>query len=110
MATKHPNGAGNPNKGATELQEKPAKTKPPAMWQVLMYNDDYTPMEFVVDILTRIFGHSPERATQIMLQVHTEGRGICGVFPRDLASMKVEQVMDLARKFEHPLRCSMEEV
>ncbi len=75
-----------------------------------MYNDDYTPMEFVVDILTRIFGHSSERATQIMLQVHTEGRGICGIFPRDLASMKVEQVLDLARKFEHPLRCSMEEV
>lgn len=110
MATKHPNAAGNPGKGATELQEKPAKTKPPAMWQVLMYNDDYTPMEFVVDILTRIFGHSSERATQIMLQVHTEGRGICGIFPRDLASMKVEQVLDLARKFEHPLRCSMEEV
>ena len=110
MAIKHQDGAGNPGKSGTALQEKPAKTKPPAMWQVLMYNDDYTPMEFVVDILTRIFGHSHERATQIMLQVHTEGRGVCGVFPRDVASMKVEQVMDLARKYEHPLRCSMEEV
>ena len=110
MANQSQNGTTNPAKGGTALQEKPAKTKPPAMWQVLMYNDDYTPMEFVVDILTRIFGHSHERATQIMLQVHTEGRGTCGIFPRDVAAMKVEQVMDLARKHEHPLRCSMEEV
>ncbi len=110
MANQSQNGTTNPAKGGTALQEKPAKTKPPAMWQVLMYNDDYTPMEFVVDILTRIFGHSHERATQIMLQVHTEGRGTCGIFPRDVAAMKVEQVMDLARKYEHPLRCSMEEV
>lgn len=116
MATKNPddqNGGSNPNnpsRGDTALQEKPAKTKPPAMWQVLMYNDDYTPMEFVVDMLTRVFGHSDERATQIMLKVHTEGRGVCGVYPRDVASTKVEQVMDYARKYEHPLRCGMEEI
>jgi ATP-dependent Clp protease adaptor protein ClpS len=110
MATKHQNGAGNPAKGDTALQEKPAKTKPPSMWQVLMYNDDYTPMEFVVDILMRIFGHSQERATQIMLAVHTEGRAACGVYPRDVAAMKVEQVLDRAKQYEHPLRCGMEEV
>lgn len=110
MANKPQIGTGVPGKGSTALQEKPAKTKPPAMWQVLLYNDDYTPMEFVVDILTRVFGHSQERATQIMLKVHTEGRGVCGVFPRDLASMRVDQVMDQARQFEHPLRCGMEEV
>lgn len=109
MPSKHQNGAG-PEKGDTALQEKPAKTKPPAMWQVLMYNDDYTPMEFVVDVLTRVFGHSHEQATRIMLKVHTEGRGVCGVYPRDVATMKVEQVMDHARRFEHPLRCGMEEV
>jgi ATP-dependent Clp protease adaptor protein ClpS len=113
MATKHQDGegnTGNPGRGDTALQEKPLKTKPPAMWQVLMYNDDYTPMEFVVDMLTRVFGHSYERATQIMLMVHTEGRGVCGVYPKDVATMKVEQVMDNARKYEHPLRCGMEEI
>ena len=102
--------ANTQNTGDTALKPSAVKPKLPEMFKVLLLNDDYTPMEFVVDILTRIFGHSQERATQIMLQVHTEGRGICGVFTRDLASMKVEQVMDLARKFEHPLRCSMEEV
>jgi ATP-dependent Clp protease adaptor protein ClpS len=96
--------------GSTATRENPAKTRPPAMWQVLMYNDDYTPMEFVVDILTRVFGHSHERATQIMLKVHTEGRGVCGIYSRDVAAMKVEQVMDHAREFEHPLRCGMEEI
>jgi ATP-dependent Clp protease adaptor protein ClpS len=110
MANKHGAGPGRSDKGNTALQEKPAKTKPPSMWQVLMYNDDYTPMEFVVDILRRVFGHTHERAPQIMLKVHTEGRGVCGIFPRDVAAMKVDQVMDHARQFEHPLRCGMEEV
>ena len=96
--------------GDTSLKEKPAQTKPPAMWQVVMYNDDYTPMEFVVDVLEKFFGHNYERATLIMLKVHTEGRGVCGIFPRDVASMKVEQVVDYARKHQHPLRCGMEEV
>jgi len=106
MATRQPKS----NNGSTELKEKPAQTKPPAMWQVVMYNDDYTPMEFVVDVLGQIFGHNYERATRIMLKVHTEGRGVCGIFPRDVASMKVEQVVDLAREHQHPLRCGMEEV
>ena len=76
MAIKQP---GKPGKGAgqddTALQEKPAQTKPPSMWQVVMYNDDYTPMEFVIEVLENLFGHTHERATQIMLKVHTEGRG-----------------------------------
>ena len=107
MATKQPKSNDHEE---TALKEKPAQTKPPAMWQVVMYNDDYTPMEFVVDVLELFFGHNYERATQIMLKVHTEGRGVCGVFPRDVASMKVEQVVDHARKHQHPLRCGMEEV
>ena len=107
MASKQPK---SNEQGTTELKEKPAQTKPPAMWQVVMYNDDYTPMEFVVDVLEQIFGLNYERATQIMLKVHTEGRGVCGIFPRDVASMKVEQVVDRAREHQHPLRCGMEEV
>lgn len=111
MATKIPSQPNiNPPNGDTELKERPAKTKPPSMWQVVMYNDDYTPMEFVIDVLEQFFGHGYERATQIMLQVHTEGRGVCGVFPRDLATMKVDQVVDYARQNQHPLHCGMEEV
>ncbi|MBL8519486.1 MAG: ATP-dependent Clp protease adapter ClpS [Betaproteobacteria bacterium] len=106
MATRPKTG----DESSTVLHEKPAQTKPPAMWQVVMYNDDYTPMEFVIDVLEKFFGHAHERATQIMLKVHTEGRGVCGVFPRDVAAMKVEQVVDHARKHQHPLRCGMEEV
>lgn len=107
MATKQPKPLGP---GDTVLQETPAKTKPPSMWQVVMYNDDYTPMDFVINVLENLFGHTYERASQIMLQIHTEGRGVCGVFPRDVATMKVEQVGDYARKYQHPLRCVMEEV
>jgi ATP-dependent Clp protease adaptor protein ClpS len=97
-------------KDATELKERPNEVKPPPMWQVVMYNDDYTPMEFVVDTMQRFFGHTHERAMQIMLKVHTEGRAVCGIYPRDVATAKVEQVMDYARQHEHPLRCGMEEV
>lgn len=94
---------------STEVKERPADVKPPSMWQVVMYNDDYTPMEFVIYVLENFFGQSPERATQIMLKVHTEGRGICGLFPRDVAQSKVDQVMDFAKKHQHPLMCGMEE-
>ena len=107
MATKQPKPNGP---GDTLLQETPAKTKPPSMWQVVMYNDDYTPMEFVIDVLRHVFAHNNERATQIMLKVHTEGRGVCGVYPRDVATMKMEQVGDYARQHQHPLRSGMEEI
>ena len=108
MATKQPNRPDTD--GETALKEKPSQTKPPPMWQVVMYNDDYTPMEFVIDVLEQFFSHTHERATQIMLKVHTEGRAVCGVFPHDVAVMRVEQVGDYARKHEHPLHCGMEEI
>ncbi len=110
MAIKPTPNAPPGHEGDTATKEKPQQTKPPPMWQVVMYNDDYTPMDFVINVLENLFGHPYERAAQIMLQIHTEGRGVCGVFPRDVALMKVEQVGDYARKYQHPLRCVMEEV
>ena len=83
--------------------------KPPSMYKVILVNDDYTPMEFVVIVLQRFFALSREKATQIMLKVHREGMGICGVYPRDIATTKVEQVVSYARKHQHPLQCVMEE-
>ncbi len=90
------------------LEPAKAKAKPPPLYKVLLLNDDYTPMEFVVMVLQRFFGMDRERATQIMLKVHTEGVGICGVYPRDIASTKVEQVTRYARDNQHPLQCTME--
>jgi len=101
MATKH--------QGDSELKTSESKVKPPPMFQVVMYNDDYTPMEFVVDVLQRFFAVTPELATQIMLKVHTEGRGVCGIYPKDVASAKVDQVTAYARRHQHPLMCGMEE-
>ena len=82
---------------------------PPKMYKVLLLNDDYTPMEFVIVVLQRFFAMGTEQATQIMLKVHNEGRGVCGVFPRDIAATKVEQVGTFARQHQHPLACIMEE-
>ncbi len=96
--------------GSTALKPSEAQVKPPPMFQVVMYNDDYTPMEFVVEVLTVFFTLTRERATQIMLKVHTEGRGVCGVFPKDVASTKVEQVTAYSRQHQHPLQCAMEEI
>ncbi len=93
--------------GSTVLKPSETQVKPPPMFQVVMYNDDYTPMEFVVEVLQVFFALPRERATQIMLKVHTEGRGVCGIYPKDVASSKVEQVT--ARKHQHPLQCVMEE-
>jgi ATP-dependent Clp protease adaptor protein ClpS len=84
------------------------KTKKPAMYKVLMLNDDYTPMEFVVHILERFFGKNQNEATQIMLHVHQRGVGVCGVFTHELAETKATQVMDLARHNDHPLQCTIE--
>ncbi len=84
------------------------KTKKPAMYKVLMLNDDYTPMEFVVHVLERFFGKNQEEATRIMLHVHQRGVGICGVFTHELAETKATQVMDLARQNDHPLQCTIE--
>jgi ATP-dependent Clp protease adaptor protein ClpS len=84
------------------------KTKKPSMYKVLMLNDDYTPMEFVVHVLERFFSKSHEEATQIMLHVHRRGVGICGVYTYEVAETKVTQVMDLARQHQHPLQCTIE--
>ncbi|CAH1745478.1 specificity factor for ClpA-ClpP chaperone-protease complex [Thauera humireducens] len=91
------------------LEAKRTRTRPPPLYKVLLLNDDYTPMDFVVEVLQKYFGMDRERATRVMLQVHREGMGICGVFPRDIASTKVEQVASFARQHQHPLACVMEE-
>ncbi len=90
---------------ATRLR---VKTKRPSMYRVLLLNDDYTPMEFVVMVLQEVFHKSREDATRIMLHVHTQGVGECGVFPYEVAESKVTRVMDAARKNQHPLQCVME--
>ena len=85
-----------------------AKTKKPSMYKVLLLNDDYTPMEFVVHVLERFFNKSREDATRIMLHVHRRGVGVCGVYTYEVAETKVNQVIDFARKHEHPLQCTLE--
>jgi ATP-dependent Clp protease adaptor protein ClpS len=84
------------------------RTKKPSLYRVLLLNDDYTPMEFVVYILERFFNRSREQATRIMLHVHQKGVGLCGVYTYEVAETKVAQVLDLARRHEHPLQCVME--
>ncbi|MCZ6863739.1 MAG: ATP-dependent Clp protease adapter ClpS [Alphaproteobacteria bacterium] len=84
------------------------KTKKPSLYKVLMLNDDYTPMEFVVSVLERFFNKSHEEATQIMLHVHQRGVGVCGVFTYEIAETKVNQVMEFARRQQHPLQCTLE--
>jgi|SRR5687767_8914080 ATP-dependent Clp protease adaptor protein ClpS len=93
----------------TVLEARKSKLKPPPLYKVMLLNDDYTPMEFVVLVLQKFFSMTRERATQIMLMVHREGIGVCGVFPRDIASTKVQQVAAYSRKHQHPLQCVMEE-
>jgi ATP-dependent Clp protease adaptor protein ClpS len=89
---------------------KTQKPKPPSMYSVLLFNDDYTPMEFVVEVLERFFNKNREQATKIMLQVHTKGSGVCGIYPLDIAETKVNQVIDLAQEQGHPLQCNMQEI
>ena len=89
------------------LETKP-KTKKPSMYNVLVLNDDYTPMEFVVLVLESVFNKKQEEATQIMLHVHKNGVGVCGTFTYEVAETKCKTVMDLAKKNEHPLQCTME--
>jgi ATP-dependent Clp protease adaptor protein ClpS len=91
------------------LQAERAKTTPPPMFKVMLLNDDYTPMEFVVFVLQQFFSMNRERATQIMLAVHREGMGVCGVYPKDIATTKVQQVTAFAQQHQHPLQCVMEE-
>ncbi len=91
------------------LEKQKQVAKPPPLFDVILLNDDYTPMDFVVEILERIFSLSRDRAMRVMMQVHTEGRGVCGTYPRDIAATRVAQVMRRAEEAQHPLRCVMEE-
>lgn len=91
------------------LEPEKASVKPPPLYRVVLLNDDYTPMEFVVLVLQKFFGMNRERATQVMLKVHREGMGVCGVYPRDVATTRVQQVTAYAHKHQHPLQCVMEE-
>ncbi len=95
--------------GALLLENAKPKLKKPPLFKVVLINDDFTPMEFVVMILEDVFSLGREKATQIMLQVHTRGKGVCGVFSRDVAETKVAQVNGLSRENEHPLLCELEE-
>ena len=90
------------------VQESKPKLKRPRLYKVLLLNDDYTPMEFVVVVLEQFFAKPRELAVQIMLHVHQKGIGVCGVYPREIAETKVKQVMDFAQEHQHPLQCTME--
>lgn len=106
MADKEDGTPGTPGVGiATRTR---AKAKKPSMYKVLLLNDDYTPMEFVVMVLQRFFNMDIEQATQVMLHVHQQGVGVCGVFSYEVAETKVNQVMDAARQNQHPLQCTLE--
>ena len=95
--------------GSTLLEPTAAKVKPPPLFKVLLLNDDFTPMEFVVGVLERFFAMNREKATAVMLKVHNEGVGLAGIYPRDIAETKVNQVVEFAREHQHPLQCVMEE-
>lgn len=101
MATKFEEGG--------QLAAQHSKLQPPKMYKVMLLNDDFTPMDFVITVLQRFFSLDTEQATRIMLKVHNEGRGVCGIFSRDVAATKVEQVSAFARQHQHPLACIMEE-
>jgi len=96
--------------GAIVLERKTQKIQPPKMYQVVMLNDDFTPMEFVVVLLQRFFNKNREEATHIMLKIHLHGKGICGIYTRDVANTKVEQVLEAAHHAGHPLQCVSEPV
>ncbi len=98
-------GGGALTEGTTKTK---AKTEKPSLYKVLLLNDDYTPMEFVVHVLQRFFNKGQEDATRIMLHVHHHGVGVCGIYPFEVAETKVAQVIDFARQHQHPLQCTME--
>lgn len=95
--------------GGLAVEEVEPKVKRPPLYRVILLNDDYTPMEFVVDVLERFFGMDRSTATRVMLEVHTRGKGVCGVFTFEIAETKVAQVTAYARQHQHPLLCTLEE-
>jgi ATP-dependent Clp protease adaptor protein ClpS len=101
-------GGGDTRRGTAVVTRAKPKTRKPSQYRVLILNDDYTPMEFVVYVLERFFNKSREDATRIMLHVHQSGVGVCGIYSYEVAETKVAQVLDLARRNEHPLQCTME--
>ncbi len=118
MATQNPRKPPNPvvsppstgTDDSVVLERRAQRTQPPQMFQVVLLNDDFTPMEFVVHVIQEFFSKDRETATQIMLKIHLEGKGICGVYSRDVASTKVDQVLQAARAAGHPLQCLSEPV
>ncbi|SMC35397.1 ATP-dependent Clp protease adapter ClpS [Polynucleobacter kasalickyi] len=92
------------------MDREAQKVEPPSLYRVVLLNDDFTPMEFVVMVIQEYFHKDQETATRIMLQVHMEGKGVCGVYTHDVAATKVDQVVEISRKSGHPLQCMMEEV
>jgi len=98
----------NQHEGDLSVKESEPKLKRPPLYRVVLLNDDFTPMEFVVEVLQRFFHMDRSKATQIMLHVHTRGKGVCGVFSRDIAETKVSLVNDFSREHQHPLMCTME--
>ncbi len=103
----------NPSKdhdGGLAVQEAKPKLKRPPLYKVVLLNDDFTPMDFVIEVLMDFFNMSEDKATQVMLQVHTQGIGVCGTYSKDVAETKVSIVNDYSRENQHPLKCSMEEV
>ncbi|MDD2685972.1 MAG: ATP-dependent Clp protease adapter ClpS [Gallionella sp.] len=95
--------------GSTLLAPERMKSKPPSMYKVILFNDDYTTMEFVIEVLERFFSMTRERAMQTMLKVHNEGSAVCGIYTKDVAETKVALVGEFAKQHGHPLRCHMEE-
>jgi len=98
----------DPDHGLVTEEARPRVKKPP-LYRVILLNDDYTPMEFVVEVLEQVFSMQRTAATRVMLEVHTKGKGVCGVFTYEIAETKVAQVMGMAQRDQHPLLCTMEE-
>ena len=98
-----------PEDGGFAVDEAKPRLKQPPQYKVVLLNDDYTPMEFVVEVLEVFFAMDREKATRVMLHVHTRGKGVCGIYTRDIAETKVAQVNDYSREHQHPLLCTMEE-
>ena len=99
-------------KHINDISVAPSKVKPkrPSIYKVIILNDDYTPMEFVVFVIQKVFNKSHDEATRIMLQIHTEGIGVCGMYPLEIAETKMNQVLNLAKDSSHPLQCIIEEI
>ncbi|MED5238369.1 MAG: ATP-dependent Clp protease adapter ClpS [Pseudomonadota bacterium] len=95
--------------GDLAVEEAKPKLKPPSMYKVWMLNDDYTPMDFVVEVLEDFFNMGREQATRVMLAVHTEGKAVCGIYPQDIAETKATQVVEYARENQHPLMCQVDQ-